>query len=140
MRKAWRIKLKELQLASRWHCFSYEKQCHLPAECNTSILWLQAFDNSHNKISILEFPRLKVLLRYNFWHEIKKILHNFGNTSQKLTLICLKNPSLHWRNQDHNYSVIITHLHLTFIWKEWKFFVSWKHFQSLVTYINFQTK
>ena len=50
------------------------------------------------------FPRLKVLLRCNFWHEIKKMLHNFGIILQKLTWICLKNPLLHWRNQDHNYT------------------------------------
>ena len=30
MAKAWKYKLGSLQLASRWHHFSYEKQRHLP--------------------------------------------------------------------------------------------------------------
>ena len=29
MTKAWRLKLGSLEMITRWHCFSYEKQCHL---------------------------------------------------------------------------------------------------------------
>ena len=29
--KAWRLKLRSLEMITRWHCFSYEKQCHLHA-------------------------------------------------------------------------------------------------------------
>ena len=48
--------------ACRWHCFSYEKQCHLVIISKLLSLSLQAFVNSHLKISILALSRLKVLL------------------------------------------------------------------------------
>ena len=83
---------EELQSASRWRCFSYENQHHLLAKCYTSILCLKAFANSHTKISILAFPRLKVLLTYNFWLEIKNsctilaLFHKIQLWSSKRTL------------------------------------------------------
>ena len=83
---------EELQSASRWRCFSYENQHHLLAKCYTSILCLKAFANSHTKISILAFPRLKVLLTYNFWLEIKNsctilaFFHKIQLWSSKRTL------------------------------------------------------
>ena len=46
----------------RWHCFSYEKQRHLVIISKLPSLSLQAFVNSHLKISILALSRLKVLL------------------------------------------------------------------------------
>ena len=58
--------LEEFQSASRWRCFLYEKQCDLQVKCYTSILCLQDFANSHITTSILAFPRLKLLLTYNF--------------------------------------------------------------------------
>ena len=48
--------------ACRWHCFSYEKQRHLVIISKLPSLSLQAFVNSHLKISILALSRLKVLL------------------------------------------------------------------------------
>ena len=83
---------EELQSASRWRCFSYENQHHLLAKCYTSILCLKAFANSHTKISILAFPRLKVLLTYNFCLEIKNsctilaLFHKIQLWSSKRTL------------------------------------------------------
>ena len=107
--------LEEMQSTTRWRCFSYEKQDHLRAKCNTSILCLKALVNSHTRISILAFPRL--LPTYNFWHEIKKTLDNFGIILDNLILVTSKNPLLHWRHQDHNYMpaacIIILHLQYT---------------------------
>ena len=65
---------------------------HLLAKCYTSILCLKAFANSHTKISILAFPRLKVLLTNNFWLEIKNsctilaLFHKIQLWSSKRTL------------------------------------------------------
>ena len=90
--KAFMHNFEELQSASRWRCFSYENQHHLLAKCYTSILCLKAFANSHTKISILAFPRLKVLLTYNFWLEIKNsctilaLFHKIQLWSSKRTL------------------------------------------------------
>ena len=92
LRKALMHNVEELQSASRWRCFSYENQHHLLAKCYTSILCLKAFANSHTKISILAFPRLKVLLTYNFWLEIKNsctilaFFHKIQLWSSKRTL------------------------------------------------------
>ena len=63
--KTWRLKLGTLEVVTRWHCFPYEKQRHLPVECFREFNWnktdlanldyriLQTFTDSRN-----DFPRL----------------------------------------------------------------------------------
>ena len=68
--KTWRLKLRALEVVTRWRFFPYEKQRHLPVECFREFNWnktdlanldyrfLQTFTDSRN-----DFPRLHAWFR-----------------------------------------------------------------------------
>ena len=81
--KTWRLKLGSLEVVTRWRCFPYEKQRHLPVECIREFDWsktdwanldywfLQTFTDSR-----IDFPRLHAWYqaKYNTFLYLNKLL------------------------------------------------------------------
>ena len=120
--KAWRLKLGSLETDIRWCCFSYEKQCHLPAE----IYW-----KNTDLIAYLDSHFLKPLMRA---HLIPEIRHTI--TCLILTLLMLFNWAplgfekymINWLLADFPLVVKFWTTSLTYLWEH----VNWSSLGQVV--------